>query len=64
LLVVPEPVHPVGTCTRILSGPLTGVEGAVVRRGQKSQFVAVVHFLGRGATGDLQDWQVECIDAG
>jgi transcriptional antiterminator RfaH len=33
-----------------------------VRRGKRDQFVAVVHFLGRGATVDLQDWQVEGVD--
>ena len=42
-------------------GPLTGIEGTVIRRGKHDQFVAVVRFLGRGATVDLQDWQVEQI---
>jgi transcription antitermination factor NusG len=62
LPVLPEPTHPVGTKIRILSGPLSNLEGTVVRRGKRDQFVAVVHFLGRGATVDLQDWQVERID--
>jgi transcription antitermination factor NusG len=61
LPVVPEPSHPVGTTVRIMNGPLSGMVGTVVRRGQRDQFVAVVHFLGRGATVDLQDWQVERI---
>jgi hypothetical protein len=38
---------------------LTGIEGKVIRRGKRDQFVAVVHFLGSGATVDLEDWQVE-----
>ena len=59
LAVVPEPSAPVGARVRILSGPLTGIEGRVVRRGKRDQFVAVVHFLGSGATVDLEDWQVE-----
>jgi transcription antitermination factor NusG len=62
LPVVPEPTHPVGTRIRILSGPLAGLVGSVVRRGKRDQFVAVVRFLGRGATVDLQDWQVERVD--
>ncbi|MBX6315177.1 MAG: UpxY family transcription antiterminator [Isosphaeraceae bacterium] len=62
LPVVPEPTHPVGTWVRILSGPLAGLIGMVVRRGKRDQFVAVVHFLGRGATVDLQDWQVERVE--
>ena len=44
---------------RILTGPLKGIEGRVIRRGKRDQFVAVVHFLGSGATVDLEDWQVE-----
>jgi transcriptional antiterminator RfaH len=61
LPVAPEPAVPVGARVRITTGPLTGVEGTVIRRGKRDQFVAVVHFLGRGATVDLEDWQVEQI---
>jgi hypothetical protein len=62
LPVVPEVTHPVGTKIHILTGPLSGLVGTVVRRGKRDQFVAVVRFLGRGATVDLQDWQVERVD--
>jgi len=57
-----EPAVPVGASVRIVNGPLTGVVGKVVRRGKKDQFVALVRFLGRGATVDLRDWQVERVD--
>jgi transcriptional antiterminator RfaH len=59
LAVVPEPIMPVGARVRIKTGPLTGLVGTVMRRGKRDQFVAVVQFLGRGATVDLEDWQVE-----
>jgi transcription antitermination factor NusG len=59
LAVVPEPTMPVGAQVRILTGPLTGIVGRVIRRGKNDQFVAVVHFLGCGATVNLEDWQVE-----
>jgi transcriptional antiterminator RfaH len=62
LAVVPEPVMPVGARVRIKSGPLAGIEGTVMRRGKRDQFVAVVQFLGRGATVDLEDWQVERVE--
>jgi transcription antitermination factor NusG len=62
LAVVPEPVMPVGATVRIKTGPLAGIEGTVMRRGKRDQFVAVVQFLGRGATVDLEDWQVEQVD--
>jgi transcriptional antiterminator RfaH len=61
LSVSAEPVVPVGAKVRIATGPLTGIVGTVIRRGKRDQFVAVVQFLGRGATVDLQDWQVETI---
>ncbi|MFO0891019.1 MAG: transcription termination/antitermination NusG family protein [Isosphaeraceae bacterium] len=61
LAVQPEPAVPVGARVRIRSGPLAGVEGTVIRRGKRDQFVAVVRFLGRGAVVDLEDWQVEQI---
>ncbi|MDR3637690.1 MAG: transcription termination/antitermination NusG family protein [Isosphaeraceae bacterium] len=62
LTVLPEPTMPVGARVRITSGPLLGIEGTVIRRGKRDQFVAVVNFLGRGATVDLEDWQAEQID--
>jgi transcriptional antiterminator RfaH len=61
LPVVAEPQAPVGSTVRILSGPLQGLEGRVVRRGKRDQFIAVVRFLGGGATVELQDWQVEML---
>ena len=59
LAVKSEPIVPVGARVRIMTGPLTGIEGRVIRRGKQDQFVAVVHFLGSGATVNLEDWQVE-----
>jgi len=64
LVVLPEPAMPVGARVRIKSGPLTGVVGIVIRRDKRDHFVAVVQFLGRGATVELQDWQVERLDDG
>lgn len=61
LPIAPEASIPVGSRVRIVTGPLTGVEGVVIRRGNRDQFVAIVHFLGRGATVELEDWQVERI---
>lgn len=62
LTVVPAPVVPVGARVRIKTGPLTGIEGTVTKRGKRDQFVAIVQFLGRGAAVDLEDWQVEQIN--
>jgi transcriptional antiterminator RfaH len=62
LPVFAETGVPVGATVRIATGPLAGTTGKVIRRGKRDQFVAVVHFLGRGATVDLRDWQVERVD--
>ena len=59
LAVSDTPMVPVGAKVRIVTGPLTGIVGTVIRRGNRDQFVAVVHFLGRGAMVNLEDWQVE-----
>jgi len=62
LTVLPELVVPVGTRIRIKTGPLMGMTGTVIRRSKRDHFVAVVQFLGRGATVELEDWQVEKIE--
>jgi transcription antitermination factor NusG len=59
LPIVPESTHGVGSKIRIVSGPLRGIVGTITRRSGADRFVAIVHFLGRGATIDLRDWQVE-----
>ena len=62
LSVCPNQLMPVGAKVRIMTGPLTGITGTVIRRGNRDQFVAVVNFLGVGATVDLEDWQVEQVN--
>ncbi|CAN5841729.1 transcription/translation regulatory transformer protein RfaH [soil metagenome] len=61
LPILPEPELPIGSRVRILSGPLVGMEGTIVRWGNRDHFIAVVEFLGRGAKVELQSWQVEPI---
>jgi len=60
--ITPEPCVVVGDMVRILTGPLRGLIGTVVRRNGRDRLVAVVRFLGSGAAVDLQDWQVERLD--
>jgi transcription antitermination factor NusG len=63
LAIEPENSAPVGGRVRIASGPLTGLEGTVVRRDKRDHFVAVVKMLGLGANVALEDWQVEVLSA-
>lgn len=60
--IIPEPTYPVGSRVRIISGPLVGMVGLIVRRSQSDRFTAIVQFLGQGASIDLGDWQVELIE--
>ena len=59
LVVVPEPSFPVGTKVRLMSGPLEGAVGTVIRRGNRNHFFAVVNMLGRGATVEFEGWDAE-----
>jgi transcriptional antiterminator RfaH len=61
LAVSPESTMPIGATVRITTGPLTGMVGTVLRRANRDQFAVVVRFLGRAATVDLLDWQVEMV---
>ncbi|GIW87693.1 MAG: antitermination factor NusG [Isosphaeraceae bacterium] len=63
LPLIPERQHPIGHRVRILEGPLRGLEGTVIRRGERDRFTALVRFLGQGASVDLADWQVEACGA-
>lgn len=60
--IVPEPTYPVGSRVRIITGPLSGMVGLIVRRSQGDRFTAIVQFLGQGASIDLGDWQVELVE--
>lgn len=61
LPVLPDSAHTVGSRVRITSGPLRGLEGRIVRRHPRlaGRFVAIVDFLGLGASVEMADWQVE-----
>ncbi|WP_250847105.1 transcription termination/antitermination protein NusG [Aquisphaera insulae] len=56
--IQPEPAAPAGARIRIASGPLAGIEGTVLRQASRERLVAIVRFLGRGASVDLEGWQV------
>jgi transcription antitermination factor NusG len=62
LAIVPEPNYAVGSRVRMLSGPLKGLEGTVVRSGKRDRVVAMVRFLGGGATVDLDGWEIEMVE--
>lgn len=58
----PESRIEAGMKVRIRSGSLVGLEGVVVRRRGRERLLVVVEFLQRGASVELEDFQVERID--
>lgn len=59
LPLLSEPIPLPGQRVRILDGPLRGLIGQVIRREQRDRFLAHVHFLGRGVSVEMHDWEVE-----
>ena len=51
-----------GMRVRVRSGPLAGLEGTVIKRRGAQRLLVVVHFLQRGASVQLEDYEVERID--
>jgi transcriptional antiterminator RfaH len=48
-----------GTRVEIVSGPLAGLQGKVVRQGKNLRFVVEVHFLQKGAWVDIEGWMLQ-----
>jgi transcriptional antiterminator RfaH len=57
--LLPEQRMGPGTPVAIASGPLAGLEGTIVRQGQRSKFVVQVHFLQRGASVEVEAWMIK-----
>lgn len=57
--VTPEQKLESGDHVRIRSGPLAGIEGAIVRREGKDRLLIVVDFLRQGASIVVDDFEVE-----
>ena len=51
-----------GTRVRIRSGSLAGTEGTILKRHGVDRLLVVVHFLQRGVSIQIEDFQVEKID--
>ena len=48
---------------RIRSGPLTGLEGLVIRRRGQDRLLVAVEFLQQGASVQIDDFEVERISS-
>jgi transcriptional antiterminator RfaH len=60
--LTPEARLEPGDRVRIRSGPLVGLEGVVIRRRGQDRLLVAVHFLQKGASIEIADFQVERLD--
>src|SRR5262249_2866540 len=57
--MVPEERLQPGMSVEIISGPLCGVEGKILRRNNKSRFFVEVCFLQQGVSVDIEGWMIK-----
>ncbi len=58
LPLTPEERLDPGTFVEIVSGPLAGLEGKILRRGKHLKLVIEVQFLQRGVSAELEGWMI------
>jgi len=58
LTLTPEGRLEPGTAVVVTGGPLTGLEGKIIRRGKNSVFLVEVRFLQQGVSVELESWMI------
>jgi len=48
-----------GALVEIIAGPLSGLEGKIIRRGKQLKFIVEVHFLQQGVSVEIESWMIE-----
>jgi len=51
-----------GTRVEIISGPLEGMEGTVLRQGKQLKFYVEVRFLRQGVAAEVESWMLRPLD--
>ncbi len=52
-----------GTRVEIVGGPLTGIEGTVLRQGKHPKVYVEVHFLRQGVSVEVENWMIRPMEA-
>jgi transcriptional antiterminator RfaH len=55
----PEACLPPGTPVSIISGPLAGLEGKVIRQGKQCKFLVEVRLLNQGVSVEVESWMFQ-----
>jgi len=58
----PEDQLEPGTLVEIISGPLVGMQGKILRKGKDLRFFIEVEFLQRGVSVDIEKWMFRPLD--
>jgi transcription antitermination factor NusG len=59
--LMPETHLPPGTAVEIIAGPLTGLEGKIIKRGRQHTFVLEVRLLQQGVSVDIESWMFRVV---
>jgi transcription antitermination factor NusG len=57
----PQERLPPGAAVTVVAGPLTGMQGTVIRHKNKTNLILKVSFLQQGASVEMENWMVEPI---
>jgi transcription antitermination factor NusG len=60
--LAPHPYLRSGSRVRVRKGPLTGLEGRVIRRKNRLRFVISLDLISRSAAVDIEESDLECIE--
>jgi transcriptional antiterminator RfaH len=61
--VLPEDRLEPGTQVDITAGPLTGLQGTVLRRGKQLKLYVEVQFLRRGVSVEIESWMIQPLES-
>jgi transcriptional antiterminator RfaH len=61
--LTPEDRLKPGARVEIVSGPLAGLEGTILRRGTRLRFYVEVQFLQRGVSAEVEGWMIRPLDS-
>jgi transcriptional antiterminator RfaH len=59
MMLAPEDRLQPGAAVEIVSGPLAGLQGVVLRRGKELRFFVEVQFLQRGVSVEIEGWMLQ-----
>jgi transcription antitermination factor NusG len=60
--VTPEDRLEPGDLVEVIRGPLTGLEGKLLRRGRNLKFVIEVQFLRRAVSAEVESWMIQSLE--